>query len=238
MWCAKHGAWYPVGGAVDDTLFNLEDTSDLQAHERNVFRHGFRYPAGVDEAGRGALAGPVVAAAVIFPPGIEIAGVDDSKKVTPSRREALFDLIIEKAVATGIAVGDHDLIDSVNILQATLISMKNAINALSIQPDYLLVDGSFAVPVNIPQKPVVKGDATSISIAAASILAKVTRDRMMIKYDSVYPGYGFADHKGYACASHLAAISINGPCDIHRKTFRGVKEWIPEKSSDLLPGII
>ncbi len=223
---------------MDWTLFGPEKTTDLRLLEQRAFNLGYKHVAGVDEAGRGALAGPVVAAAVIFPQKIEIPGVNDSKKLTPLKRQALFDIIIEKSLAVGIGIGEHPLIDEKNVLQATLISMKNAVLGLSIQPDYILVDGNCAVPVNIPQKAIVKGDASSISIAAASIIAKVTRDRFMVKYDEVYPGYGFADHKGYGCVAHLAAIAEMGPCDIHRKTFRGVKEHVKIEASGQLSGTI
>ncbi len=214
-------------------LFSAEENSDLKQFERQAFRKGFKYVAGIDEAGRGALAGPVVAAAVIFPKGIEIAGVDDSKKLTPSRRETLFDIIIEKSIAVGVGIEDNDAIDETNILQATLFSMKKAILNLSVQPEFLLVDGNCAIPVNLPQKFIIKGDSSSISVAAASIVAKVTRDRLMVEFDKEYPGYGFARHKGYGCASHLAAIAALSPCEIHRFTFRGVREHVKDKTIEL-----
>lgn len=208
------------------SLFGEDDISDLRVLEEHAFHRGYKHIAGIDEAGRGALAGPVVAAAVIFPEGIEVPGVNDSKKLTALKREILYYQILEKSLAAGIGVGECHLIDEINILQATLLSMKNAVLGLAIQPDYLLVDGNCAIPLNIPQKAVVKGDSSSISIAAASIVAKVTRDKLMVEYNKIFPGYGFADHKGYGCESHLAAIAELGPCDIHRKTFRGVKEHV------------
>lgn len=195
-------------------------------HEELAFRKGYRLVAGIDEAGRGPLAGPVVAAAVILPVGADLPGIDDSKKLSPSRREKLFDLIQEVSVAVGVGVSDHCCIDRINILQATLRAMAMAVGELSFPPDFLLVDGTSPIPVDIPQKTIKKGDSSSISIAAASIVAKVTRDRMMIDYDRLYPGYGFADHKGYGSASHLAAIATLGPSPIHRRTFRGVKEHV------------
>lgn len=203
---------------------------DLFAFETMTHRRGFRRIAGIDEAGRGPLAGPVVAAAVILPFGLEIFGLDDSKRLTPARRDELFDEITLKAEGIGVGIADHEAIDRINILQATLLAMTEAVNFLPSSPDYLLVDGISAVPVNIPQRTLVKGDAHSASIAAASIIAKVTRDRLMEGYDSLYPGYGFAGHKGYGSAAHLAAIRTLGPCEIHRKSFRGVKEHLGGES--------
>ncbi len=220
------------------TLFGPEENAGLRIFEERAFRQGYKYIAGIDEAGRGALAGPVVAAAVIFPKGIEIAGVDDSKKLTHSKRETLFSLITEKALAIGVGYGNNGVIDEINILQATLLSMKKAVQALSVQPDYILVDGNCPIPVKIPQKNIIRGDSSSISVAAASIIAKVTRDRLMVKYDGMYPGYGFAGHKGYGSASHLAAITELSPCAIHRKTFRGVREHVEDKSTEICPGIM
>jgi ribonuclease HII len=219
-----------------DGLFEPEKNFDPLVFEKCAFLKGYNYVAGIDEAGRGALAGPVVAAAVIFPKDVEIRGIDDSKKLTPSKRESLFDPIMEKSVEVGVGIGDHILIDEINILQATLFSMKKAILGLSTRPDYLLVDGNCSIPVNIPQKAIIKGDSSSISIAAASIIAKVTRDRLMVEYDKIYPDYGFAGHKGYGSASHLSAIAEIGPCDIHRKTFRGVREFVKIKLQDQLFG--
>lgn len=200
---------------------------DLLALEGQAFRRGYRMVAGIDEAGRGPLAGPVVAAAVILPRGLMLPGVNDSKQLTEEKREELFDVICSEALAVGVGIGDHDLVDRINILQATLSAMRDAVSTLSIKPDYLLIDGISSVPMNIPQKTVKKGDSLSLSIAAASIIAKVTRDRMMVEYDAQYPGYGFASHKGYAAASHLSAIATLGPCPIHRKSFSGVKEHLP-----------
>jgi ribonuclease HII len=207
-------------------LFGEDKVVNWTLFEEMAMRQGYRCVAGVDEAGRGALAGPVVAAAVILPPGIHIPGVNDSKKLTPSQREGLFDLIREKALSVGVGSGEHSLIDRINILQATLVAMKEAVNCLSPIPDYLIIDGISKIPVNIHQRTIKKGDSASISIAAASIIAKVTRDRLMIAFEERYPGYGFAEHKGYGCPAHLAAIAGLGPCGIHRKSFRGVKEHV------------
>jgi ribonuclease HII len=205
---------------------------DMLAHEVQAHRRGYDIVAGVDEAGRGPLAGPVVAAAVILPPGLIIPDVNDSKQLTEETREQLFEVIHREAISVGVGIGDHDLVDKINILQATLCAMRDAVLSLSPAPDFLLIDGISTIPMNIPQRTVKKGDSLSLSIAAASIIAKVTRDRLMVQYDALYPGYGFASHKGYAAASHLAAIAALGPSPIHRKTFSGVKEHLPMQSVD------
>ncbi|HTY20469.1 MAG TPA: ribonuclease HII [Geobacteraceae bacterium] len=207
-------------------LFGEEKVHDWTQFEEIALRQGYSCIAGVDEAGRGALAGPVVAAAVVLPQGIVIPGINDSKKLTPAQREGLFDLIREKALAVGVGSGDHNLIDRINILQATLAAMKEAVLGISPAPDYLIIDGISKIPINIHQRTIKKGDSASVSIAAASIIAKVTRDRLMQSLAEEYPGYGFAKHKGYGCAAHLTAIAGLGPCEIHRKTFRGVKEHV------------
>lgn len=190
-------------------------------------RQGFHVIAGIDEAGRGPLAGPVVAAAVMLPVGQQIAGVNDSKKLSEASRNILFDTILSQAVSVGIGVSDSQTVDRVNILQATLRAMESAVAALSPQPDCLLIDGISKTALQIHQKTIKKGDSLSLSIAAASIVAKVTRDRMMAAYEDEYPGYGFAGHKGYGTAAHLAAIAALGPTPIHRLTFRGVREHVP-----------
>lgn len=182
--------------------------------------------AGLDEAGRGPLAGPVVAAAVILSKDEDLPGVTDSKKLTKSQREKQYEIIMARAVAVGIGVSDHLLIDRINILQATLAAMQQAILNLNPAPDYLLIDGISKVPLAIPQKTIIKGDSASLSIAAASIVAKVTRDRQMVEFDRRFPGYGFASNKGYGSAAHMAAIARFGPCEIHRKSFAGVKEHV------------
>ena len=179
------------------------------------------YIAGIDEAGRGPLAGPVVAAAVILPKDIFLPFLNDSKKVTEKRRDVLFDEIKQNAIAYGIGIASNTLIDEINILQATYEAMREAINALEKTPDVLLVDAVHIPDINIKQVGIVKGDAKSVNIAAASILAKVTRDRIMVEYDKIYPEYGFASNKGYGTATHIAALKEVGPCAIHRKSFIG-----------------
>ena len=179
------------------------------------------YIAGLDEAGRGPLAGPVVAAAVILPKDIFLPFLNDSKKVTEKRRDVLFDEIKQNAIAYGIGIASNTLIDEINILQATYEAMREAINALSTRPDILLVDAIHIPGIDIRQVGIVKGDAKSVNIAAASILAKVTRDRLMAEYDKIYPEYGFASNKGYGTAAHIAALKEYGPCEIHRKSFIG-----------------
>ena len=176
---------------------------------------------GIDEAGRGPLAGPVAAGAVILPKDCRILYLNDSKKLTPARRDALFDEIREKAVAFSIGISSPERIDEINILQATYEAMRKAVAGLSVPPDLLLNDAVTIPEVNIRQVPIVRGDAKSVSIAAASILAKVTRDRMMEEYDAMWPEYGFAKHKGYGTAQHIAALKEYGPCPIHRRSFIG-----------------
>ena len=174
---------------------------------------------GIDEAGRGPLAGPVVAGAVILPKGCKIRYLNDSKKLSAAKREALFDEIQEKALAVGVGMASPARIDEINILQATYEAMRKAIESLKMQPDLLLNDAVRIPKVDIPQVPIIKGDAKSMSIAAASIIAKVTRDRLMIEYDKAMPEYGFAAHKGYGSATHIEALKQYGPSPIHRKTF-------------------
>ena len=184
----------------------------------------YRCICGIDEAGRGPLAGPVVAGAVILPADCEILYLNDSKKLSAARREELYDEIMEKAVATGIGMASPARIDEINILQATYKAMQQAISKLSIKPDLLLNDAVTIPDVEIEQVPIIKGDAKSASIAAASIVAKVTRDRMMKEYDIIYPGYDFAKNKGYGTKAHIEGIKKQGICDIHRRTF--VKKYI------------
>lgn len=199
---------------------------DSLSFEKTAYRNGFTCVAGIDEAGRGPLAGPVMAAAVILPAGLSIIGVDDSKKLTPDRREKLFDIIMAQAVTVGVGIMGPGEIDRVNILQATRRAMLAAVQQLSPQPDCLLIDGISTIESAIPQKTIKKGDSLSLSIAAASIIAKVTRDRLMVEMDATYPGYGFAGHKGYGSTSHLEAIRRLGPSPIHRLTFGGVREHV------------
>ncbi len=207
-------------------LFGVEPPPDMFGFELLARRQGYCKIAGIDEAGRGPLAGPVVAAAVILPTGFNLSQVNDSKKLTETVRNRLFDQIYSSAIAVGVGVSDSAAIDKINILQATLRAMEEAVSRLSEKPDYLLIDGISRTALNIPQKTIKKGDSLSYSIAAASIIAKVTRDRMMEEYDRSYPGYGLAGHKGYGSASHLAAIASLGPTPIHRLTFRGVREHV------------
>lgn len=189
----------------------------MKSFEREYEHLG--YVCGIDEVGRGPLAGPVVACAVIFPKDVDILYVNDSKKLSEKKREALYDEIMEKAVAVGIGVEDHTLIDEINILQATYSAMRKAIANLSVKPNVLLNDAVTIPEVDIMQVPIVKGDAKSISIAAASIIAKVTRDRMMVEMDDKYPGYDFAGNKGYGTAAHIEGIKKQGLCEIHRRSF-------------------
>jgi ribonuclease HII len=192
---------------------------DLLAYERKHWEQGVHYVAGVDEAGRGPLAGPVVAAAVIFEPGIRIDGVTDSKKLTAKSREQYFHKIKTAAVCIGVGIVDHDVIDRINILQASLLAMNKAIGQLSVRPERLLVDGNFFRSETIPVENIIKGDALSHSIAAASIIAKVTRDSMMNDLHVRYPVYGFDQHKGYGTKSHIEAIRIHGYSPVHRRSF-------------------
>ena len=177
------------------------------------------YICGIDEAGRGPLAGPVVAAAVILPKECKIAYLNDSKKLSAARRDMLYDEIMEKAVGVGVGMASPARIDEINILQATYEAMRQAIAQLPVQPEVLLNDAVTIPGVNIAQVPIIKGDAKSLSIAAASVIAKVTRDRLMEEYDKIMPEYGFAGHKGYGSAAHIAAIRQYGPSPIHRETF-------------------
>lgn len=179
---------------------------------------------GIDEAGRGPLAGPVVAGAVILPKDCEILYLNDSKKLSPAKRELLYDEIMEKAEAVGVGMAGPARIDEINILQATYEAMRQAISRLGVRPDLLLNDAVTIPGVDIPQVPIIKGDAKSVSIAAASIIAKVTRDRLMVQYDEILPEYGFARHKGYGSADHIEAIRRLGPTPIHRRTF--IKNFI------------
>lgn len=188
--------------------------------EKEAIAKGYKFICGVDEAGRGPLAGPVCAAAVILPEDCEIEGLNDSKKISEKKRELLFDVIIEKALAYSIAFGSVEEIEEYNILEATYIAMNRAIEGLNIKPDFALIDGN-RVPkgISIPCETIVKGDAKSCSIAAASILAKVTRDRLMLEYDKKYPEYLFSAHKGYGTKAHYEAIKQHGVCEIHRLSF-------------------
>lgn len=207
-------------------LFGSALESDPLFFERSARTSGFVRVAGLDEAGRGPLAGPVVAAAVILPEGLRIEGLTDSKQVAERDRDRLFEVIREQAVCFGIGIVPERTIDDVNILQATIIAMEHALQQLSPQPDYLLLDALTLPRVPLPQKPLVKGDCRSHSIAAASILAKVTRDRLMMDLHEKFPQYNFRKHKGYGTAEHLALLRRYGPCDAHRKTFQPVARML------------
>ena len=192
---------------------------NLWAIEDSCFEEGFRVICGVDEAGRGPLAGPVCAAAVILPAHIEIPGLNDSKKLTDKRRRELYPIIKEQAIAYGIGFASHEEIDEINILQATYLAMERALAQLSVKPDLALIDGNRAKDFGLPVKTVVHGDSLSASIAAASVLAKVTRDDLMLQQDQLYPQYGFAIHKGYGTKAHYEALRTCGPSPVHRMTF-------------------
>ena len=206
-------------------------TEDMFGHdfdpltfEQGARKSGYTRIAGLDEAGRGPLAGPVVAAAVILPKGLLISGLTDSKLVGEADRERLFDQILTEADCHGIGIVDERTIDEVNIYQASIIAMEKALEAIAPSPDYLLIDALTLPRVSLPQRSIIKGDYRSHTIAAASIIAKVTRDRLMRDTDRTYPGYGFAQHKGYGTRQHLACLRQLGPSPVHRRSFRPVKE--------------
>jgi ribonuclease HII len=199
---------------------------DLWLFEKKAFQKGFSRIAGIDEAGRGPLAGPVVSAAVIIPISLQIPGISDSKKLSPQKRDYLYEKIYDFSVSVGIGIVDPLEIDRINILQAALLSMAMAVENLAPQPDCLLIDGTFLISSTLPQEAIPKGDALSASIAAASIVAKVTRDRLMERYHQDYPQFEFSKHKGYPTKAHKQAIQKFGCCLIHRRTFKGVKEYL------------
>lgn len=210
----------------------LQASKRVEAYEKEclrmeeMFHYERLYPevnyiGGIDEVGRGPLAGPVVACCVILPKDCDILYLNDSKQVPEKKREELYDEIIAKAVSYGIGIVSHEVIDEINILQATYEAMRQAIESMSVKPEHLLVDAVKIPGISIPQRGIIKGDAKSASIAAASIVAKVTRDRMMVELDQKYPGYGFAKNKGYGSSEHIEALKTNGPCEIHRRTFIG-----------------
>ena len=202
---------------------------DLWVFEKQAAATGCKDIAGIDEAGRGPLAGPVVSAAVILPVAFRDPDINDSKKISAKKRQQLYEVIYAHAVTIGIGIVDSIEIDRINILQASLLAMAMAVKNLDPQPDYLLIDGIFPISTDLPQQPIAKGDALSISIAAASIIAKVTRDRLMQRYHHYYPQFDFSKHKGYPTAAHREAIRKFGCCPIHRKSFKGVKEFIYAK---------
>lgn len=197
---------------------------DLWTFERKAGENGFKKIAGIDEAGRGPLAGPVVSASVILPAFFPVSGINDSKKLTPKKRNDLYEKIYAHAVSIGIGIVDPTEIDRINILQASLLSMVISVKNLKPPPDCLFIDGKFRISSDLPQQPIIHGDSRSISIAAASIIAKVTRDRLMERYHLDYPYFGFSKHKGYPTQAHKAAIKKFGCCPIHRRSFKGVKE--------------
>lgn len=198
----------------------LERLTNLKQMEQELYQKGFKNICGIDEAGRGPLAGPVVVAGVIMPQDSIIEGVNDSKKVSEKKREKLYDLIIEEAISYSVAIIGQDVIDDINILNATKQGVTEVVDGLDVKPDLILVDALTHINTKgIPYDSIIKGDAKCYSIAAASILAKVTRDRIMRQWDEIYPQYGFVAHKGYGTAKHIAAIKEYGLCPIHRKTF-------------------
>lgn len=192
---------------------------NMSRYEREAYNKGCRYVAGIDEAGRGPLAGPVIAACVILPQNVHIEKLNDSKKLSPKQRDELYDIVIQQAIAYGIGIVDEKVIDEINILNATKKAMKAAVDSLAIKPDMLLIDAVELPEMGIPYLPIIKGDALSVSIAAASILAKVTRDRILDDMDELYPQYGFKKHKGYGTEEHINAIKKYGICPIHRISF-------------------
>ena len=193
--------------------------TDLYTYEAALRTEGYTTICGIDEAGRGPLAGPVCAGACILPAGLVIEGLNDSKKLSEKRREALYEEITAKALAWAVCLADEKTIDEINILQATCVAMRGAVEGLSLRPELCLVDGNRDPGLGLPTRTVIKGDASCASVAAASILAKVTRDRLMVEYDKQYPGYGFAVHKGYGTKAHYAAVAALGLCPIHRRSF-------------------
>lgn len=204
---------------IDDYEKELARTQKMYAFENEYATYS--YICGIDEVGRGPLAGPVVAGAVILPKDYMILYLNDSKQLSAKKREELYDKIMSEAVSVGIGMADHQRIDEINILQATYEAMRQAVTKLSVSPDILLNDAVTIPQLKMKQVPIIKGDAKSASIAAASIVAKVTRDRMMVEFDAIYPGYGFASNKGYGSADHIEAIKKMGPTPIHRRSFIG-----------------
>ena len=192
---------------------------EMMNYEKELYEKGIEYIAGIDEAGRGPLCGPVVSAAVILKKVDYIEGVNDSKKISEKKREKVYEEIVQSAISYSVGIIDEKTIDEINILEATRLAMKKAVENLQVKPEHVLVDAEKKVPIEAPYTPIIKGDALSVSIAAASIIAKVTRDRIMRQWDEVYPIYGFAKHKGYGTEEHRKIIKENGPCIIHRKTF-------------------
>lgn len=214
-----------------------ETPPDMLHFETARLAKGYRHIAGLDEAGRGPLAGPVVAAAVILPPGERYPGIKDSKQLRPAQREKAFDLIREKALAFSIAEVSHEEIDALNILVASRKAMERAVRGLAPVPGFLLIDGIVPLETEIPQQCIKKGDQRSQSVAAASILAKVTRDRLMEAFHRRYPQYNFKQNKGYGTREHMEALRTHGACPIHRRTFRGVKEVLTAETRSPVPDL-
>ena len=203
----------------------LERLTNLKSMEKELYSKGFEYICGIDEAGRGPLAGPVVVAGVIMPKDSMIEGVNDSKKVSEKKREKLYDVILEEAISYSVAVIGQDVIDEINILNATKQGVTTVVEELDVKPNLILVDALTHINTKgIPYDSIIKGDAKCYNIAAASIIAKVTRDRIMREWDEIYPQYGFINHKGYGTAKHIEAIKEHGPCPIHRRSF--IKNFI------------
>jgi ribonuclease HII len=217
-------------------FFDNQEKKDTFHFERTLIRSGYQCVAGLDEAGRGPLAGPVVAACVVLPPDCDYQRFKDSKQLTAAQRQVLFDHLHACGAKIGCAVVSAREIERINILQASLkamgLAVKNLAEQFSAEPDFLLVDGTFFPPVNLPQRTLVKGESKSASIAAASIIAKVVRDRLMDEYHLRYPAYDFPQNKGYATSKHRGAIEKHGPCAIHRRTFKGVREHLENNTED------
>lgn len=214
--------------AIQAILDEDQRLENMLRYEKSLYAQGYQAIAGIDEVGRGPLAGPVVAACVILPKNCKITGLNDSKKIPKSKHEMIYNLVIEKAIAVGIGLMTNEVIDEVNIYQATKLAMQAAINNLegdNLTPDFLLID-AMKLENSIPQESIIKGDANSLSIAAASIVAKVTRDRLMVDYDKAYPGYDFAKNAGYGTKNHLEGLRKLGVTEIHRRTFEPVKSML------------
>jgi len=206
-----------------------------QEFERVARLCGYRRIAGIDEAGRGPLAGPVVAAAVILPTRCRLLGINDSKQLPAKDREQVYTAILEQAVGVGVGSADVAEIDQLNILEATRLAMRRAVEKLAPLPDYVLIDAVVLPGFKVPTRPIIKGDSLSVSIAAASIIAKVTRDRLMARYHEIFPDYGFLSHKGYGTAEHLERLARHGPCSIHRRTFAPVQEVMSAATMEYVP---